>query len=174
MYSNRYGVRGIGQDRVTPNDPVGAAAGPGCGLPAPRPAPPGSPGAMAGQKYCRSHLGNEINIPAGATRTITLTPTNAVEFVARWCHITASSDGVSPVTFTQAFTIESTTILGDNQLAANTPVIGSTWSAQQTYLEVFWDRVITAVNPLSLEIRNLDPALDINVFVSVSGDFVKS
>jgi hypothetical protein len=129
---------------------------------------------MAGQKYCRSHLGNTVNIPAGQTATVVLTPTNAVEFVARWCHITATSDGVSPVTFTQAFTVNAITILGDNQLAANTPVIGSTWSAQQTYLEVFWDRVITAVNPLSVQITNLDPALAINVHVSTSGDFVKS
>lgn len=142
------------------------------------PAPPGTVGHMAGQRYCRSHLGDSVLLTAagtaGATNDIILTPTNAVEFVCRWAHITATSDAVSPVTFTQAFTITNVSALGDNQLAAATAVIGSTWAAQQTYLEVFWDRVITANNPLRITVNNLDPALSIRVFASISGDFVKS
>lgn len=153
-----------------------AGNGPGCGLPAPQPAGPGTVGYMSGQKYCRGHLGNTVTVPAGGTATVVLTPQNAVEFVARWAHMTATSSGVSPVSFTQAFTITEVRILGDNQLAANTPVISSTWSSQQCYesLAVFWNRVITTTNPLSIQVTNLDPALPIDVFVSVAGDFVKS
>lgn len=176
MYSKNYGVRGmhsIGAATTSSNIPAPQAA-PGCGLPAPRPAPAGSPGAMAGQKYCRTHLGNSVVVPAGGQAQLTLTPTNMVEFVARWCHMTATSSGVSPVTFTQAFEITGINILGDNQLASNTPVIGSTWAAQQTFLEVYWDRVITAVNPLVITVTNLDPALAIEFKCSVAGDGVKS
>jgi hypothetical protein len=85
-----------------------------------------------------------------------------------------SAVAVTPVTFTQAFSVTAVRILGDNQLANAGPLIGSTWSAQQTYLEVFWSRVITSVNPLNIDVVNLDPALAIVVFASVAGDFVKS
>jgi hypothetical protein len=128
-----------------------------------------------GQSYCRGHLGGVVCIDAGASGTITLTPVNATEFVARWLHMTATSAlGVSPVTFTQAFVVTAIRILGDNQLADAGPIIGSTWSAQQTYLEVFWERVVTATNPLFIDVTNLDPALGICVYASVAGDFVKS
>ena len=85
-----------------------------------------------------------------------------------------SAFAVSPVTFTQAFSVTAIRILGDNQLADQGPIIGSTWSAQQTYLEVFWERVITATNPLAIDVTNLDPTLPIQVYAAVAGDFVKS
>ncbi len=130
---------------------------------------------MPGQNYCRGHLGDQACIAAGGTGTLTLTPVNATEFVARWLHMTATSAlAVSPVTFTQAFAVTAISILGDNQLANAGPIIGSTWSAQQTYLEVFWNRVITTTNPLSIDVTNLDPSLEICVYASCSGDFVKS
>lgn len=131
---------------------------------------------MSGQKYCRGELGNSVLVPAGQTRTLVFTPQNAVEAVARWLHLTATSSGVSPVSFTQAFTVTAIRILGDNQMAADTPVIGSSWSSQQGYesLCVFWNRVITTTNPLSIDVTNLDPALDIVVFGATKVDFVKS
>lgn len=155
-------------------DPFGGN-GRGCGLPAPNPA--GSPECAEemGGRYCRSHLGNVAALAAGGSGVITLTPRNATEYVARWLHMTATSQApVSPVVFTQAFTITAITILGDNQLADSTPVIGSTWAAQQTYLEVFWTRVITATNPLTINVTNLDTVLGIDAYASVAGDFVKS
>jgi len=146
----------------------------GCGLPAPIPAGPPECADMPGTKYCRSSLGGEILVPAGGTATITLSPTNATIFIARMFHITATSSGVSPVAFTQAFAITAVRILGDNQFASDQPVIGSMFSAEQTLLEVFWDRAITAVNPCFIDVRNLDPALPINVFAVIRGDMVKS
>lgn len=147
----------------------------GCGLPAPNPAGAPECADEAGGRYCRSHLGNEAPLGAGGSGVITLTPRNATEYIARWFHTTATSAaGVSPVVFTQAITITAITILGDNQLADSTPVIGSTWAAQQTYLEVFWTRVITASNPLTINVTNLDATLAVRAFASVAGDFVKS
>jgi hypothetical protein len=146
-----------------------------CGLPAPMPAGPAECADAPGGSYCRGHLGGSAALAAGASGTITLTPVNATEFVARSLHMTATSGaGVSPVTFTQAFVVTAIRILGDNQLADAGPIIGSTWSAQMTYLEVFWARVITATNPLFIDVTNLDPALAIVVYASVAGDFVKS
>ena len=158
--------------------PTGApphGAGGHCGLPRPIPAGPQECADSPGQSYCRGHLGASIALAAGGTGTITLSPVNATEFVARWLHMTATSAvAVSPVTFTQAFVVTAIRILGDNQLADQGPIIGSTWSAQQTYLEVFWERVITATNNLFIDVTNLDPALAIVVFAAVAGDFVKS
>lgn len=146
----------------------------GCGLPAPIAAGPPECADMPGTKYCRSSLGGSILVPAGGTATITLSPTNATIFVARMFHITATSVNTSPVAFTQAFAITAVRILGDNQFASDQPVIGSMFSAEQTLLEVFWDRAITAVNPAFIDIQNLDPALDIQVFAVCRGDMVKS
>ena len=160
----------------SPVDGVGTRpVGAGCGLPAPTPAGPAECANNPGERYCRGHLGGSVALAAGASNTIVLTPTNATEFVARWLHMTATSAaGVSPVAFTQAFTVQAVRILGDNQLADNSPVIGSTWSAQQTYLEVYWSRVITATNPAQIDVTNLDAVLPIIAWASVAGDFVKS
>lgn len=179
MRKNPYGGYGVGANRPTPGGgPTGAPRNGGggwCGLPRPIPAGPAECADSPGQSYCRGHLGGVVALGAGGTGTITLTPVNATEFVARWLHMTATSAaGVSPVTFTQAFTVTAIRILGDNQLADAGPIIGSTWSAQQTYLEVFWERVITATNPLFIDVVNLDAVLPIQVFASVAGDFVKS
>lgn len=146
-----------------------------CGLPRPMPAGAAECADAPGQSYCRGHLGSNIELDPGASGTIELAPVNATEFVGRWLHMTATSAvGVSPVTFTQAFVVTAIRILGDNQLADAGPIIGSTWSAQQTYLEVFWARVITATNPLFIDVTNLDSALGIVAYASVAGDFVKS
>jgi len=178
-YRHGYGVGAQPTGRPQPGQIPGPTPSPGggqaCGLPRPQPAGPADCADAPGQSYCRGHLGGVVDLAAGASGTITLTPINATEFVARWLHMTATSAaGVSPVTFTQAFVVTAIRILGDNQLADSGPIIGSTWSAQQTYLEVFWARVITATNPLQIDVTNLDPALGIRVFASVAGDFVKS
>jgi len=169
----------VGAGLPTPGGgPTGAPSNGGggfCGLPRPIPAGPAECADAPGQSYCRGHLGGFVCLAPGQSGTITFTPVNATEFVARWLHMTATSAvGVSPVTFTQAFTVTAIRILGDNQLADAGPIIGSTWSAQQTYLEVFWERVITATNPLFIDVTNLDAALGICVYGSVAGDFVKS
>ena len=171
----------VGAGRHTPGGGPGGTLrtnpGPGgfCGLPRPIPAGPAECANSPGQNYCRGHLGGSAALAAGGVATITLTPINATEFVARWLHMTATSAvAVSPVTFTQAFSVTAIRILGDNQLADQGPIIGSTWSAQQTYLEVFWERVITATNPLAIDVTNLDPTLPIQVYAAVAGDFVKS
>ena len=181
MFNNSHnpydGVSIGAQHRPSPGGgPTGAPNQGGfCGLPRPIPAGPAECANAPGQNYCRGHLGGTAAVLAGATATITLTPINATEFVARWLHMTATSAvAVSPVTFTQAFSVTAIRILGDNQLADQGPIIGSTWSAQQTYLEVFWERVITATNPLAIDVTNLDPSLPIQVYASVAGDFVKS
>jgi len=177
-YHNPYGVS-VGANRPTPGGgPTGAPTGHTgghCGLPRPIPAGPAECEDAPGQSYCRGHMGDRVELAAGQSGTITMTPVNATEFVARWLHMTATSAlAVSPVTFTQAFVITAIRILGDNQLADAGPIIGSTWSAQQTYLEVFWSRVITATNPLFIDVTNLDPGLGIVVYASCAGDFVKS
>lgn len=165
---------GNGNGRGNGGDPFGGN-GRGCGLPAPNPAGAPECADEMGGRYCRSHLGNVAPLTAGGSGVITLTPRNATEYVARWLHMTATSQApVSPVVFTQAFTVTAITILGDNQLADSTPVIGSTWAAQQTYLEVFWTRVITATNPLTINVTNLDVGNPIDAYASVAGDFVKS
>jgi len=181
MHNPYHHGYGVGQEPPVstrnPSSGVGTRpAGPGCGLPAPVPAGPAECAEqMGGGKYCRGHLGGQAALGPGASGTITLTPTNATEFVARWLHMTATTAaGVSPVAFTQAFTITAVRILGDNQLADNSPVIGSTWAAQQTYLEVYWERVITATNPAFIDVTNLDAGQAIVVFASLAGDFVKS
>ena len=139
------------------------------------PAGPAECADAPGQSYCRGHLGGVVCIAESASGTITLTPVNATEFVARWLHMTATSELLAtPVVFTQAFSVQAIRILGDNQLADAGPLIGSTWSAQQTYLEVFWERVITATNPLFIDVTNLDATNAICVYAAVAGDFVKS
>lgn len=147
----------------------------GCGLPRPRNAGADNCPAGAGGNYCRGAMGSFIDLAPLATGVITVTPTNAREVAARWLHMTATSGPlVSPVTFTQAFTVSAIQILGDNQMANAGPVIGSTWAAEQTDLREFWNKYITASNALTITVTNPDPALPIRVFASIKGDFNKS
>lgn len=145
-----------------------------CGLPRPMPGGPAECADAPGQTYCRSHLGASVVVGPGLSAIITLSPVNMIETVARSLHMTATSVGVSPVTFTQAFLITAVSIMGDNMLANIGPVIGSTWAAQMTDLAVFWNRVISAVNPLTIAVTNPDPSLSIECFASVQVDGVKS
>jgi L-cystine uptake protein TcyP (sodium:dicarboxylate symporter family) len=128
-----------------------------------------------GGNYCRGAMGASVVLAPLATGVITVVPTNAREVAARWLHMTATSVApVSPVVFTQAFTVSAIQILGDNQLANAGPVIGSTWAAEQTDLREFWNKYITSNNPLTITCTNPDSLLPIEVFAAVKGDFNKS
>lgn len=176
-----YGIRGSAQgpgNFIANGRGSGGGApnggGNGCGLPSPEPLP----GACTEEgKYCRSHMGgNIIGLLPGATGVILVTPVNATAVAARWLHMAANVSATTPFTPSVAFAVTAIQIKGDNMLANAGPIIGSTWSQFQTYLEVFWNLYILPSNPLSITVVNLEPAggLTLDVFASVAGDMTKS
>ena len=165
---------GRGTSGGAPNGGGNGGGRGGCGLPAPE----ALPGACQEEgKYCRSHMGGSVlGLLPGASANILVTPVNATAVAARWLHMAANVSATTPFTPSQAFAVTAIQIKGDNMLANAGPIIGSTWSQFQTYLEVFWNLYILPSNPLTITVVNLEPVggLTLDVFASVAGDMTKS